>query len=116
MSKLKWINLGLRAVMEAGIVITFGYWGYETGKTNSAKIILCIVAPLVGFGFWGLVDFHQFNCGEMFRLIQELLICGLAVIALYKTGSIIWAWAMAILSVVYHILVYVSGERLLKRK
>lgn len=116
-AKLKWMNLVLRVVMEIGIIVAFGYWGFTTGRTNVAKMLLCIIVPVIAFGFWGLIDFHQFDrYGEVLRLIQELVICGFATFLLYKTGAIVWAWALAVLSVVHHVLVYVLGERLLKRK
>jgi hypothetical protein len=39
-------------------------------------------APLVGFGFWGAVDFHQAGrFAEPLRLIQELAISALAAVA-----------------------------------
>jgi hypothetical protein len=59
LSKLKWFNLTLRALMEVGIVVALGYWGYRTGKSMSAKVSLSIGAPLLAFGFWGSVDFRQ---------------------------------------------------------
>jgi len=58
-SKLKWFNIGLRGLMEAGIIIALGYWGYQTGQGKLMKILLAVGAPLLGFGFWGAVDFHR---------------------------------------------------------
>jgi len=114
MTFFKGFNLTLRALMELGIVLAFGYWGYWFGSSFSIKIILCLVAPLIGFGFWGLVDFHQFGkLSEFLRLIQELLISGLAAVALYTTGQGIAAWILAGISIVYHILVYLDGDTLL---
>ena len=56
---LKWLNVGLRAVMELGIVIALGYWGYKSGEGGMIKILLSVSVPLIGFGIWGLVDFHN---------------------------------------------------------
>ena len=85
--KLKWFTLGLRVIMELGIVLAFGYFGYRTGTSTAQKILFCLMCPLIGFGFWGLVDFHQMgNLAEPLRLIQELLISGLAAFGLYLTG------------------------------
>ena len=52
-------NLILRSLMEFGIVAGFGVWGYHTGQGLLLKIVLAVGVPLVGFGFWGAVDFHQ---------------------------------------------------------
>ena len=53
MLKLQWINLTLRAIMETGIVLALGYWGYHAGSSKGLKILFCIATPLIGFGFWG---------------------------------------------------------------
>jgi hypothetical protein len=114
MSKLKWFNLALRALMETGIVLALAYWGYQTGNNLGTKILLGIVAPVLGFGFWGIVDFHQAgNMAEPLRLIEELIISGLAALALFVAGQHVLGWTLGLLSVLYHALVYVSGGRLL---
>ena len=116
MLKLQWINLTLRAIMETGIVLALGYWGYHAGSSKGLKILFCIATPLIGFGFWGLVDFHQFgHFSEALRLIQELIISGLAAFALYTTGAHLPGLILGIVSSVYHMLVYINGDRLLKR-
>jgi hypothetical protein len=115
MSKLKWFNLALRAFMEMGIVLALAYWGYQTGNNTGTKILFGIIAPLIGFGIWGAVDFHQAgSMAETLRLIEELIISGLAALALYVTGQHAFGWTLGLLSIVYHALVYISGEHLLK--
>lgn len=101
--------------MELGIVAALGYWGLQTGASAIAKIVLSIGAPLLVFGFWGVFDFH--NAGrwaEPLRLLQELVICGLAVILLYAIGQHALAWTLALISIVHHALVYVLGGSLLR--
>ena len=51
---------------------------------------------------------------ESLRLIEELIISGLAALALYVAGQHALGWTLGLLSIVYHTLVYVSGGRLLK--
>ncbi|NOH03410.1 MAG: YrdB family protein [Chloroflexi bacterium] len=114
-STLKWFNVGLRAVIELGIVVALGYWGYRIGNTTAAKILLGIGVPLIGFGFWGFVDFRQAGSfAEPLRLIQELNVTGLAALAWYLTGSEAWGLALGLVSVIHHILIYFSGGMLLK--
>jgi Protein of unknown function (DUF2568) len=116
MSGLQRINLFLRALMESGVVAGLGYYGYHLGSSLGIRILLAIVFPVVGFGFWGSVDFHQFGkLSELLRLIQELVISGLAAVAFYLAGAHIIGWFLAILSVVHHILVYRLGDKLLKK-
>lgn len=114
-SKLSSLNLALRAIMEFGVVAAFACWGLRTGSTPAGKVLLSISTPLIGFGFWGLVDFHQMGrWAEALRLIQELLISGLAAAALFIVGQPALGWALALLSIVHHTLVYLLGERLIK--
>ena len=95
MTRQEKINLALRAIMETGIVIAFAYWGYQTGQTTAVKILFAIGAPLLGFGFWGIVDFHRAGqLAEPLRLLEELIITGLAAMALYLGGQPILAWIM----------------------
>ena len=110
------LNLILRVTMEVGVVIALGFWGYHAGGGTGARIGLAIGAPLVGFGVWGAVDFHQAGrLAEPLRLIQELVISGLAAAAWYVAGRHELGIALAVLSLVYHALVYASGARLLKQ-
>lgn len=110
MTSIERFNLTLRAFMELGVVCGFAYWGYRTGG-----VPLAIAAPVVGFGFWGGIDFHQFDrSGETLRLIQELALSGLAAIGLYASGGAVPACALASLSILHHALVYLTGNKLLK--
>jgi hypothetical protein len=79
------------------------------------KILLAVGAPALGFGFWGAVDFRQAGrLAEPLRLLQELAISALAAAALYTAGQHLLGWALGLVSVVYHALVYLLGGRLLQ--
>ncbi|MEJ2011703.1 MAG: YrdB family protein [Anaerolineales bacterium] len=109
------LNLSLRGVMEFGVIAAFGYWGYHTGTTALMKVLLTIGTPILGFGIWGLIDFHQLGAAaEPLRLIQELLISGLAAAALYVAGQPAWGLTLAAVSIIHHALVYGLGETLIK--
>ena len=111
------INLTLRALMELGIVGGFGYWGFVTGGTMPAKVVLGIGTPVVGFGFWGAVDFHRAGrAAEPLRLAQELVVSGLAAVAWFASGSPLLGVVLVALSLVHHTLVYLLGDRLLRRR
>jgi hypothetical protein len=102
--------------MEFSIILAFGYWGYQTGSSTGTRILLAIAAPVLMFGFWGLVDFHNAgNVAEPLRLVQELIITGLAAAALYIAGAHVFAWIMGLVSIVHHALVYPLGGTLLKK-
>jgi hypothetical protein len=109
------VNLGLRVLMELGIVAGFAFWGAHTGEGTVATIALGVGAPLVAFGFWGAIDFHQAGrAAEPLRLTQELVVSGLAALAWYEAGQQGLGLALGALSIVYHALVYLSGARLLQ--
>lgn len=117
MTRSERLNLVLRVTMETGIVVALGFWGYHTGDSTAAKIGLLIGAPIVGFGFWGAVDFHQAGrLAEPLRLTQELVISGLAAVAWYVAGYHALGVTLGVLSLAYHALVYAAGARLLKPK
>lgn len=109
------LNIVLRGLMEFGIVLALGIWGYHTGSSVATKLLLAIGAPIVGFGFWGAVDFHQAGrLAEPLRLLQELAISALAGIALFAAGLPKWGLALIALSAIHHVLVYALGQRLIK--
>lgn len=115
-SALSWFNVGLRGVMEFGVIAAMAYWGYQTGTSHFIKLVFAVLAPVIAFGFWGLVDFH--NAGshaELLRLVQELLITGIAALALFNAGQHILAWIFGIISILHHSLVYLLGQTLLKK-
>jgi hypothetical protein len=115
-NSLTWFNVGLRGLMELGIVVGLGYWGYQAGNSLLTKVLLSIVTPLLIFGFWGAIDFHQAGrLAEPLRLLEELIISGLAAAAWYAAGQHALGWAMGLTSIVYHALVYLSGNHLLKQ-
>ena len=117
MKALVTINIVLRAAMEIGIVLAFGWWGYTIGAGLAMKNILAVVVPAVGFGVWGAVDFRRAGrWSEPLRLVEELLISGLAAGAFYLAGIPSLAWTLAALSATHHVAVYALGQRLLKHE
>jgi len=115
--KLRLINVGIRGVMEIGVIAGLGYWGYALGETVGTKILLAILIPLIGFGFWGAVDFHQAGkTSELLRLVQELLISGLAAVGFYAAGQHVSCLILAFVSIIHHALIYFIGDRLIKNQ
>ncbi len=117
MLALKFGNVALRGLLEAGVVAALAYWGIHTGESVVDKVVLGVLAPAVGFGIWGAVDFRDAgSLAELLRLLEELVISGIAAVALYTTGQHALAWALALLSLLHHALVYLLGMRLLDEK
>ncbi|QEC48280.1 DUF2568 domain-containing protein [Baekduia soli] len=110
----EWLTLALRATLEAGTVFGLAYWGATAGHDTAADIALGVGAPVVGFGFWGRVDVGGAGRhAELLRLLQELVVSGLAAVALYAAGLPATGVALALLSLAYHARVYALGGTLL---
>ncbi len=107
--------LALRVLMETGVVAALAFWGFSTGDSAGTKLVLGLGAPIIGFGVWGAVDFHQAGrFAEPLRLLEELVISAVAALALVDAGQVGLGVGLALLSIVYHALVYVFGSTLLK--
>lgn len=114
MSAIQRLTLMLRVLLEVGVVAALADWGLHTGDGTAGEILLAVLAPVVGFGFWGAVDFRGARHAETLRLLQELAVSGIAAAALFAAGGPALGIALAGLSIIYHALVYASGARLLK--
>jgi len=99
MEIIKSINLLLRFLLELGLLVAFGYWGFTTGELMIVKIGLGIGAPLLFAVIWGLFLAPKASrrLHEPWRLILELVIFGLAIAALYGAGQPAWAWAFGLI-------------------
>ncbi len=112
-------NIALRALMEFGLVVALGLWGFHLGSQLALplapRLALALALPTLGFGFWGAVDFRGAGrLAEPLRLLQELGLTGVAAAGLALTGLAPWGAALAALSIVHHALVYALDQRLLK--
>ena len=115
MSPVQGLLLACRVLLETGVVAGLARSGYVAAGGGVPGVLLAILAPAVGFGLWGGVDFHRAGrIAERLRLVQELVISGVAAAALIATGHTGQGWALLGLSLIYHALVYAAGERLLK--
>jgi hypothetical protein len=50
----KQANLALAFVLELGVLVALGYWGFQTGQETMAHIGLGVGAPLIAVGVWAL--------------------------------------------------------------
>jgi hypothetical protein len=115
MTAVQSVILFLRVTLEAGVVGALAYWGAHAGTSTISSVLLAVAAPAVGFGIWGALDFRfTGRYAEPLRLIEELVISGLAAAALYVAGQQLLGIGLAVVSVVYHAFVYGAGERLLR--
>jgi hypothetical protein len=50
---MKSINLAIRFALELCGLAALAYWGYQTGNSTAASVVLAILAPLVMIVIWG---------------------------------------------------------------
>ncbi|WP_069187954.1 YrdB family protein [Bacillus sp. FJAT-27251] len=106
------MNLALRFVLEVCALVALSYWGFHTGKGYFFKFGLGIGAPLIIAIIWGVfgspaapIPVHGF-----IRLILEIAIFGLAIIALYGAGHPSLALIFAILVLINRILMTIWNQ------
>jgi hypothetical protein len=109
MEIVKSVNLVLRFLLELCILVAIGYWGFKTGAQTIIKIGLGLGLPLLVAVVWGifLAPASSIRLQEPWRLIAELVIFGLAIIALYSTGQRCLAGTFGGLYVINKILMYI---------
>ncbi len=116
-TRLRWFNVVLRGLMEAGIVAALAWWGYRTGASALTRTVLAIAAPLVVFGIWGLVDFRSAGAvAEPLRFAEELALSALASAALYQSRQHLLATVLSATALSHHALRTACGDKLLKEK
>lgn len=109
MNALKWANLGLRFLLELGLLAAFGYWGFKIGGSTLTRFGLGLGAPLLAALLWGifLAPASARRLAEPGRLLAEVVIFGAAAAALVSAGRSTVAWIFGILVVLNKILMLI---------
>ena len=112
MVALKWINLGVRFLLELCMLAAVGYWGFKTGSGWLLKITLGIGAPLLIAVIWGTFvapkaayPLHGFTL-----LALEAILFGSGVAALVTTKNYSLAWGFAVIVVINRVLMFIWGQ------
>lgn len=89
MAIAKTANLALSFLLELAMLAAFGYWGFTTGDGLPAQILLGIGAPLLAAIVWGIFMAPRASrrLRGPYHLVLEMIIFGLAFIALYLAGQ-----------------------------
>ncbi len=102
MQVIKTGNLLLRFILEICMLVSLGYWGFQTGDQMVLKVVLGIGCPAVAATIWGffLAPAASRRLPEPWRFTLEILLFGAAVLALYTSGqpilSVIFGMAYAL--------------------
>jgi Protein of unknown function (DUF2568) len=100
--------LAVRFALEIGALVALGYWGFKTGDSAVADIVLGIGAPLAGAVIWGLFVSPKAKYGSPTRQAAfEALVFGAATLALLHAGRTGLAIAFAAIAAADSVLVRV---------
>jgi hypothetical protein len=89
MQIIKPTNLLVRFLLELCMLIALGYWGFSRAETGLLRFVLGIGCPLLAavvWGFW-LAPASSRRLVEPWRSLAELILFGIASIALYRAGQ-----------------------------
>lgn len=88
MSILKAANLALSFCLELCMVVAYGYWGFTTGNTLIAQLLLGIGVPAIVIVVWGIfmAPASSRRLKGWSHWIVEIILFVLAIVALYLAG------------------------------
>jgi hypothetical protein len=113
MEIVKGANLGLRFVLELCVLAALVYWGYQAGNGTWTRIALAIGAPLLAAVVWGVFGAPKASrqLHDPALLLLEIIVFGAGALALAAAGQRTLAVALALVTLLNGILMYVWGQR-----
>jgi hypothetical protein len=109
METVKLINLGVAFLLELCMLAALGYWGFQTGSSGLVKVVLGIGGPVIAAVIWGffLAPRSTRRVHDPWHLLLQLIIFGVAAVALAAAGQPTLSVVFAILCLVNVILLRV---------
>lgn len=103
------INIAIRFILEVCALVCLAYWGFQNNQGILMKLGLGIGSPLLIAIIWGVFGSPAapISVKGFHRILLELLIFGLATLALYSSGKPTLAIIYAIIVVLNRILIHV---------
>ena len=101
------INIALRFILEVCALAFLAYWGFQSGQGILMKFVMGIGSPLLIAIIWGVFGSPAapIPAKGFQRILLEILIFGLATLALYSSGNVTLAIIFAIIVIVNRILI-----------
>ncbi len=109
---IKNANAALAFLLELGVLVALGYWGFQTGQGTIARIGLGIGVPVVAVVVWALFGAPKavWHLNGPWRLILEVVWFGSAAVALFAAGQRVLGVAFALVFVLNYALTYALGQ------
>jgi len=100
------INIALRFILEVCALVFLAYWGFQSSESILMKVVFGIGSPLIIAIIWGIFGSPAapIPAKGLQRLLLEILIFGLATLAIYSTGKLTLAIIYAVIVIINRIL------------
>jgi len=109
MNALKSINLAVRFLLEICVLISVGYWGFNTGSGWFPRIPLGIGMPLLIAVTWSMFGAPKapYHLVGFKMLVLEFVVFGSGVAALVAMKNYPLAWDFTVIVIINRILMFV---------
>ncbi|MHC0037686.1 YrdB family protein [Pseudoneobacillus sp. C159] len=103
---LKNLNLLLRLLLELGVLLSIGYWGFHLKSISMVRFGVGVGVPIIVMVVWGMfiAPKSAYLLPIPWRIIGEVVVFGLGAYALYASGHQALSKIFSILVVVNMIL------------
>ena len=112
MDTVRYVNLGLRFLLELGALVALGWWGFRVGGSTVGELILGLGLPLLAAIVWWLfvAPKARFPVALRVRAPIEMAIFLAAVLAFWGVGHGRLAVTFLVFAAVSELLLYGLGE------
>ena len=109
---IKSVNAALAFVLELGVLVALGYWGFTAGSDMLIRIGLGIGLPLLAILVWSMwgAPKSKWQLQGLWFLLLRIVFFSSAVAALSFAGQYTLGVIFALLTVLFLVLTYTLGN------
>ncbi|QBD77097.1 DUF2568 domain-containing protein [Ktedonosporobacter rubrisoli] len=110
-NSIKYVNMGLAFLLELGVLVALGYWGFQVGQGMLMKILPGIGLPVLAIIVWGILGAPKssWQLQGIWYLALQVVFFGSAALALFSAGRRDLGIAFALLFVLNVALTRILG-------